>query len=191
MSEMQSDSRDGLVPLRAELVELRAALRELKAPAPDEDRLRAAARRHAVSMAAKPVRSGERRGRAPLAVAAAVAVAAMAALIGVTRHGDAPFGGAPLGGQPALEPGRSEAPVAEPRPDARGAFQPLLYSRGVSPAESYSIVRVRIPLSSLAPGQDPRIGGSVEADLLVGEDGLATGIRFNSADTLFVTAASQ
>ena len=68
MSEIQSGSHDGLVRLRAELVELRAALRELKAPAPDEETLRAAARRHAAATSAKPARSGERRGRVPVAL---------------------------------------------------------------------------------------------------------------------------
>jgi len=47
---------------------------------------------------------------------------------------------------------------------------------------------VRIPLSSLAlvPGSEQ--GGTVEAELLVGEDGLARGIRFLQTDTMLVSA---
>lgn len=58
-----------------------------------------------------------------------------------------------------------------------GAFRPLMYAPRPSPWESYSIVRVRIPLAALAPGDASR--GSVEADVLLGEDGLARAIRFD------------
>jgi hypothetical protein len=64
-------------------------------------------------------------------------------------------------------------------------------SPGFSPSGSYSVVRVRIPLSSFALAQDAQIDGMIEADLLVGEDGLAHGIRFNEADTLRVSAVSR
>jgi 2-polyprenyl-6-methoxyphenol hydroxylase-like FAD-dependent oxidoreductase len=50
-------------------------------------------------------------------------------------------------------------------------------------------VRVRIPLSALSPGTPS--GATIEADLLVGEDGLASGIRFSPADTVFVSTAEQ
>jgi hypothetical protein len=64
-----------------------------------------------------------------------------------------------------------------------------LYAPGFSPTGSYSVVRVRIPLSALAQG--PRLEGTIEADLLVGEDGLASGIRFASTDTQLVSAGSR
>jgi 2-polyprenyl-6-methoxyphenol hydroxylase-like FAD-dependent oxidoreductase len=63
-----------------------------------------------------------------------------------------------------------------------------MYAPGLSPSGSYSVVRVRIPLSALAQGS--RLEGTIEADLLVGEDGLASGIRFASTDTLVVSTGS-
>jgi hypothetical protein len=60
----------------------------------------------------------------------------------------------------------------------------------LSPSQSYSVVRVRIPLTALAPGYSAPPGVTIEADLLVGEDGLASGIRFDTADTLFVSTVS-
>jgi hypothetical protein len=52
-------------------------------------------------------------------------------------------------------------------------------------------VRVRIPLSSFAVAQDATVDGTVEADLLIGEDGLARGIRFSPQDTLGVSATAN
>jgi hypothetical protein len=73
---------------------------------------------------------------------------------------------------------------------AAAAFQPLLYSPGISPAQAYNVVRVRIPLTSLV-GYGAPIDGMIEADLLVGEDGLPTGIRFDTADAPLVSMVSQ
>ena len=56
---------------------------------------------------------------------------------------------------------------------------------------AYSVVRVRIPLSSLALLPDATADGMIEADLLVGEDGLARGIRFNGPGALLVSKASR
>jgi hypothetical protein len=50
---------------------------------------------------------------------------------------------------------------------------------------------VRIPLTALTPGHSAPPDATIEADLLVGEDGLASGIRFNRADTLFVSTVSN
>jgi hypothetical protein len=86
-------------------------------------------------------------------------------------------------------PVAAEAPVAEPL--AVGAFQPLLSSRSLSPSSAYSVVRVRIPLSAFAVVPGTEQDGSIEADLLVGEDGLARAIRFNDADALLVSVAKQ
>jgi hypothetical protein len=74
--------------------------------------------------------------------------------------------------------------TAEP-PDSRPAFRPIAFPRRLSSTESYSVVRVRLELATSAPGA----GAAIEADLLVGEDGLARAIRFDSADTLPVYAA--
>jgi hypothetical protein len=116
-----------------------------------------------------------------LAAAAAVTAVVVAAVVG-------------LGRGVVQEPG-AEAPVvaaaAAPEASAATAFQPLMYSPGFSPSAAYSVVRVRIPLSSFAVVQGPTVDGTIEADLLVGEDGIARGIRFNKADTLLVSAASE
>jgi hypothetical protein len=48
---------------------------------------------------------------------------------------------------------------------------------------------VRLELATTAAGAAP--SAAIEADLLVGEDGLARAIRFDSADTLPVYAASR
>jgi hypothetical protein len=88
----------------------------------------------------------------------------------------------------AADPTAMSAAVATP--DPRSAFRPIAFSRSLSTAESYSVVRVRIELASSAP----RAGApnaSIEADLLIGEDGLAHAIRFDSADTLPVYAVSR
>jgi len=74
--------------------------------------------------------------------------------------------------------------------DMPAAFRPIAFSRSLSTAESYSVVRVRIELAASAPGAGAP-NASIEADLLIGEDGLAHAIRFDSADTLPVYAASS
>src|SRR5690606_30069033 len=63
------------------------------------------------------------------------------------------------------------------------AFQPLQSAPGLSPAAAYSVVRVRIPLSAFALVPGTEEGGTIEADLLIGDDGLARAIRFNETDT--------
>jgi hypothetical protein len=91
--------------------------------------------------------------------------------------------------------GPAPAPLAAGVPQTQalpvGAFQPLLNSPVLSPSSSYSVVRVRIPLSAFAVVPGTEQGGSIEADLLVGEDGLARGIRFDEADALRVSVAGQ
>ena len=91
--------------------------------------------------------------------------------------------------RPELVPLAVEAPRAAP--PAVSAFQPLLNSPGLSPSSSYSVVRVRIPLSAFAVVPGTEQGGTIEADLLVGEDGLARAIRFDEADALLVSVAGQ
>jgi hypothetical protein len=68
------------------------------------------------------------------------------------------------------------------------AFQPLQNTPRLSPAASYSVVRVRIPLSAFASVPGSEQDGTIEADLLVGEDGLARGIRFIEADAWLASA---
>jgi hypothetical protein len=166
--------------LQAELAQLRAALREVEAPPADDAALRARFR-EAQRMRARTaaVKRGGGSRRLPLAAAAAVVLAIGGALATVVLRAD----------RSAPVPVAAEAPVGEPL--AVGAFQPLLTSRSLSPSSAYSVVRVRIPLSAFAvvPGTEQE--GSIEADLLVGEDGLARAIRFNDADALLVSVAKQ
>jgi len=166
-----SDARTDRDKLGADLVQLRDALRNVEAPPHDEAALREA------------FRDARRRAQAPprarhgvrFAAAAAMVVAVGGALA-VALLGGREDSGQPLAAAPATPP----VYVA--------AFQPLASSPRLLPAASYSVVRVRIPLSSFAvvPGSDE--GGTVEAELLVGEDGLARGIRFLQTDTMLVSA---
>ncbi len=177
-----SNSQYDAVRLHTELAQLRAALAGLEAPAIDEASLRAqfreAARQRARHAAPLSRRAG-RRGRMPLAAAAVVVLGLGAAITAVVQRADAP---APIAAT-------AEAAPTEPQPVS--VFQPLLNSPGLLPSSSYSVVLVRIPLSAFAiiPGSEHE--GSIEADLLVGEDGLARAIRFSEADALLVSVAGQ
>lgn len=168
--------------LEAELAQLRAALRAEPVPPPDESALRAAFRakqreREQVVAAAVGVGNWRVHLAAAAAVFATVAAVVWVVTFGVERPAPAPT--------LVMEP----APLAAPT--AVAAFQPLLNSPGLSPSGSYSVVRVRIPLSSLALVPGTEQSGSIEADLLVGEDGLARGIRFNPADVAHASADAR
>jgi hypothetical protein len=171
----QDDSR-----LQPELAQLRAALRAVEAPAIDEAALRArfreAQRRRPQNAIARRAR---RPWRLPLAAAAAVVLAVGGVLAVVALRGER---AAPVAAV-------VETPAAVPAPVS--AFQPLPNSPSLSPSSSYNVVRVRIPLSAFAVVPGTEQGGSIEADLLVGEDGLARAIRFNEADALLVSVADQ
>jgi hypothetical protein len=165
--------------LQAELAQLRAAVRAVEAPAVDEAALRARFReaRLELEQTAAAERAGNYR-RLPLAAAAAVALAVGGVVAVVALRGE------------RAEPVPVAAEVPEAAPPAVSAFQPLLASPALSSA-SYSVVRVRIPLSAFAAVPGTEQAGSIEADLLVGEDGLARAIRFNEADALLVSVAGQ
>jgi hypothetical protein len=183
--------------LSAELSALRSALREVQAP-DDEPALRSAMRARAATRsvtrgpgAVRPTlfavaRARVAQARRPLALAAAGAIAAVA-LLGVLRVERAQR--AERAAASARATGAATAmPATVGTPDVRPAFRPISFSRGLSPAESYSVVRVRLELATNAPGAAAP-SAAIEADLLVGEDGLARAIRFDSADTLPVYAA--
>ena len=166
--------------LQAELAQLRAALRTVEAPALDEAALRAQFRNAQQQRAENA--AAERAGgswRLPLAAAAAVVLAVGGVLAAVVLRGE----------RATTVPVAAEAPEAARSTVA--AFQPLLNSPGLSPSSSYSVVRVRIPLAAFAVVPGTAQSGTIEADLLVGEDGLAHAIRFNEADALLVSVADQ
>lgn len=165
--------------LQAELGQLRAALRAIEAPPVDEAALRAQVRDRGQAKIAPAERAGGGSRRLPLAAAAAVVLAVGGALTVVALRSE----------RPVRVPVAAEVPEAAP--EAVGAFQPLLSSPGLSASASYSVVRVRIPLSAFAAVPGTAQDGTIEADLLVGEDGLARAIRFNEADALRVSVADQ
>lgn len=167
------------------------ALRERLAgalPPAREDELRAAFRRYRLAGPGTPPRVRSRRRGTP-SWAAAAAVGGLAVVLGLAagiagRDGAVGDPGAAALGAPAGtgSADRLAVPASE-------AFHPLLSGPPYSASASYSIVRVRIPLSALAPGTPA--GRTVEADLLVGEDGLASGIRFNPAATVYTSTVTQ
>lgn len=164
----------------AELAQLRAALRTVQVPPLDEAALRAAFRAKQQQQERERVAAAGGGNWRVHAAAAAAVVVSVAAAVWVATFG-------------VERPVRAPALVLEPlaAPPAVAAFQPLLNSPGLSPSGSYSVVRVRIPLSSLALVPGTEQSGSIEADLLVGEDGLARGIRFNPADVAYASADAR
>lgn len=77
----------------------------------------------------------------------------------------------------------AEAPATVPP----SRFEPLVYeSAGIPLSQSYVVVRVRAPVSLLGLDQGASIEGTIEADMLIGEDGLVAGVRFDEA--MFETA---
>jgi hypothetical protein len=194
--------------LSADLGALRSALLEVRAP-DDEALLRRAALAPAAARAitqqpsaARPTvvaAARARRGpsRRAVALAAAAAVSGIAVLVAVrdewvlrteraerAEQAERAVQVADSSRATALAPAAARTPVLR-----SSSFRPIAFSRGLSASESYSVVRVRIELASSSPGTNAP-SASIEADLLVGEDGLAHAIRFDSADTLPVYAAS-
>ena len=168
--------------LQADLAQLRVALRAVEASEVDEAALRARFRDMQQQRAqnAFVTQRAKRSRRFSLAAAAAVVLALGGMLAAVVLREPTAS---------VLVPVAAETPVAVAAPIS--AFQPLPNSPSLSPSSSYNVVRVRIPLSAFAVVPGTQQGGSIEADLLVGEDGLARAIRFNEADALLVSVAAQ
>jgi len=168
--------------LQSDLEQLRTALRAVEPPEVDEAALRARFRdlQQQRAQNAAALRPGGST-HFHLAAAAAVVLALGGILAAVVLRGERT--------ESVLVPVAAEAPLAVPAPVS--AFQPLPNSPSLLPSSSYNVVRVRIPLSAFAVVPGTQQGGSIEADLLVGEDGLARAIRFNEADALLVSVASQ
>ena len=86
----------------------------------------------------------------------------------------------------AEEPPAGGEPVLAARASQRdGVFFPLLYGDDLSGLEAGRVVRVRLPGTALAsfgvPVSEERRVERVEAEVLLGEDGLARAIRFDRA----------
>jgi hypothetical protein len=87
--------------------------------------------------------------------------------------------------EPAMRSTELTAERFIPGPESydSGEFVPLSYGADFSSMSSYDIVRVRIPWSSINfVDSDPEYDLSVEADVILGEDGLAKAIRFTGAE---------
>jgi hypothetical protein len=85
--------------------------------------------------------------------------------------------------KPALVPvvvvAQAVAPAVEEEADA--SFYPLPEAEALPAVENAMVVRVQLPVSSLqlmgVPVGEERADASVQADLLLGQDGLARGVR--------------
>jgi hypothetical protein len=192
---MSEERRDDAA-LDADLASLRSALREVGAPDDGDGALLSAYRARlaarAPSAAAGPAARGSSRApfmRRPLALAAAALLVVVTAIVALrverAERGEA-------AASPGAPTAAASAQSVAAEPLRRSAvFRPLPFARGVSAVESYSVVRVRIRLPTSAPGVGAPPDAAIEADLLVGEDGLARAIRFDDADTLFVSTVSD
>jgi hypothetical protein len=88
---------------------------------------------------------------------------------------------------PTGAPVPTPSPAPAPPAPLRGAevamnFYPLPDADELPPMESETIVRVQLPMSSLRliglQMNEERAGDRIQADLLLGQDGLARGVRF-------------
>lgn len=115
--------------------------------------------------------------RALAAAAAVVLVSAAAWTLRVAEDGDAP------------EPDGDRAAAAAPAGEPLDGFVALPAAAGLPPFESGVIVRIELPVASLpAYGVEmvpAAAAAQVEADVLVGQDGLPRAIRLVDGDSDF------
>jgi hypothetical protein len=80
------------------------------------------------------------------------------------------------------QPASSPAPAPERGAEVAINFYPLPDADELPPIESATIVRVQLPMSSLrlmgVPVSEDRAAEFIQADMLLGQDGLARGVRF-------------
>src|SRR6185369_9783697 len=146
----------GNEPHEPDLAPLRAALNAMPVPVVDDAALRRAFREHRQAQV-EGVRVAART-RNYWALAAAVSSVVVGGIVGVALVAERRVAAPP------------PASTIAATPSTVAAFQPLWYSSAIVSGAAYSVVRVRIPLSSLALMPDAAPDGMIEADLLVGED---------------------
>jgi len=148
--------------LSAALRGLAAADAAREAPPGLEETLRARLR-------TAPDRTPGRARRPGLALLAAAAVVLLAVALAVVRA-------------PTPAPGVPPRAARAPRPERE--FTPLVYGEPLDGAEALHLARVRVPRSALPSlgWGELEDGPPLEAEVLVGQDGLARGIRFVSDD---------
>jgi len=112
-------------------------------------------------------RSRLRRARAWMSAASVGAIAATIAVLVWTG---------PLAPKPATP--QPDATVAD---ETAASFYPLPDADALPPVESAMVVRVQLPMASLEmigfPINQDRAADRVEAEVLLGQDGLARGVR--------------
>jgi hypothetical protein len=138
----------------------------------------------------------ERRRRARLGYSAA-AVAAVAAMLAILFWAPGlKSGNGALGRMHAQAPSRQETVIQDEAlgttaPQARFAvvrtedlsdsFYPLPEAQDLPPLETTMVVRVELPISSLrlmgVPVEEDPGAGPLQADVMLGQDGLARGVR--------------
>jgi hypothetical protein len=155
---MNEDSQELLEDLRA-----LAADGPREAPGHIEEQLRAKFRRR-----------NRRRNLVTWVPTFSVAAAAVIAFV-LWIHSEAPK---PTS-VPAAVAAHAVAPAADEESDA--SFYPLPEAEALPAVENAMVVRVQLPVSSLqlmgVPVSEERADASVQADLLLGQDGLARGVR--------------
>jgi hypothetical protein len=112
-----------------------------------------------------------------VAALSAAAAAGIALLLWVHSDKSKPASGSL--GAPAPVAVQSVVPAAEEDTDA--SFYPLPEAEALPAVENAMVVRVQLPVSSLqlmgVPVNEERADASVQADLLLGQDGLARAVR--------------
>jgi hypothetical protein len=127
-------------------------------------------------------RQNRRRNLVTWVPAFSVAAAVGIALLVWTQ---APWSQAP---KPPSVPAASKAPAVAAsavtsgaEEDADASFYPLPEAEALPAVENAMVVRVQLPVSSLqlmgVPVSEERADASVQAELLLGQDGLARGVR--------------
>jgi|GEM_PF-1916546 len=174
--------------LTRRLAALRDAMRVPKAAPVDDERLlesfRAAHARRQISR--RRLRLGVRAAGLAASVAAVAVAATLYRIEGGRMSEGVSVRATDTDASALSAPGSAAQSVPEPV-----VFYPLPFSPGVSPGASYSVVRVRIPVSSFPVVYAAEPYASVEADILLGPDGIPAAIRFIDPVEVFVTAAAD
>ena len=133
-------------------------------------------------------RSHARRRNRWLGVGTAAMAAVLAVMLWVRKEPAIPAPRLALAAVNTVEPPQTPPKAAiQPPAYERGAevainFYPLPDADELPPIESATIVRVQLPMSSLRlmglPVSEDRAAEFIQADMLLGQDGLARGVRF-------------
>jgi hypothetical protein len=125
-------------------------------------------------------RSRRRRVRGWTSLASVAAMAAGIALLVWVREAPKPATATSAAAMPAAQPNTGGSFAVEEE-EADASFYPLPEAEALPALENAMVVRVQLPVSSLRlmgfPVDEERADAAVQADLLLGQDGLARGVR--------------